>query len=85
MALERVKRPSQSSNKRLKWEYQCAQCEEWMARKHVKVDHIKPAGRLRDYEDLPGFVARLFCEVDGLQVLCKECHDAKTKSERMSA
>jgi hypothetical protein len=32
--------------------------------------------------DLPSFVERMFCEVDGLQVLCKSCHKDKTAAER---
>lgn len=72
-ALERVKRSSQSDNKRLKWEYQCAACELWYSRKLVRVDHIYPAGSLVCYDDLPGFVARLFCEPEDLRVLCVDC------------
>lgn len=73
-ALERVKRRSQNeANKRLKWEYPCAACGLWFARKLVRVDHIVPCGSLKSYEDLPGFAARLFCEPDGLRVLCIDC------------
>jgi len=50
--------------------------------KEVAVDHIIPAGTLRCADDLPQFVERLFCEVDGLQVLCKTCHDKKTKKDK---
>lgn len=41
-----------------------------------------PAGSLQSASDLPGFVERLFCEIDGLQVLCNNCHDLKTKQEK---
>jgi 5-methylcytosine-specific restriction endonuclease McrA len=37
---------------------------------------------LKTYNDLPAFVKNLFCEEDNLQVLCKPCHDVKTKEER---
>ena len=78
-ALEAVKRHSQSkTNKRLKWEYQCAGCEGWFARKQVELDHIVEVGELREADDLPGFVTRLFCEQDGYQVLCEQCHKDKT-------
>jgi hypothetical protein len=33
-------------------------------------------------QDLPGFVERLFCEQDNLQVLCVSCHDKKTLKEK---
>lgn len=77
-AFERARRPNQSSNARLKWEYQCADCKDWFPAKEVEIDHINEAGSLTCADDLPGFVERLFCEVDGLQVLCTTCHNKKT-------
>lgn len=68
--------------KRHKYEYQCAKCEEWFKDKDVEVDHDPPCGSLKDYSDLPGFVERMFCEEDKLQVICKPCHKKKTAEER---
>lgn len=68
--------------KRQKFEYQCNECGGWFPEKKINIDHIMPAGTLRCANDLPGFVERLFCEIDNLQVLCTTCHDAKTKSEK---
>lgn len=51
--------------------------------KNVFVDHIIPV-----VDPVTGFlswdevVERMFCEKDGLQVLCKACHDKKTQDER---
>ena len=78
----RARRPYRGKNKRQKWEYECAECTQYFKSKDVNVDHKTPAGSLKCYEDLPGFVERLFCEVDGLQVLCTKCHDIKTADER---
>lgn len=69
-------------NKRRKWVYKCAECKKLYNEDEIQVDHIIPAGSLKSSDDLKGFVDRLFCEVDGLQVLCTKCHDAKTKEER---
>lgn len=70
-------------NKRQKWEYQCAMCQQWCKGSDTQVDHVEPAGSLKSFEDLPGFVQRLFCETDGLQVLCTKCHKGhKTDVER---
>lgn len=80
LAMEHVRRPNQSANKRLTWEYQCQQCGGWFTAKEVQVDHRDPAGQLRSYDDLPGFVERLLCEADGLQVLCVTCHREKTNA-----
>jgi 5-methylcytosine-specific restriction endonuclease McrA len=70
---------------RQKYEYQCASCNKWFKATDVQIDHIVPCGSLRSYNDLPIFVERLFCEPDGLQVLCKPCHQEKTNEERKSA
>lgn len=81
--LNAAKRPSKDKkNKRLKWQFLCKKCKSWVPRTEITVDHIIPAGSLNSLEDLPGFVSRLFCEVDGLQAICKNCHAAKTEEER---
>ena len=59
--------------------YRCADCEGLFGTKEVHVDHIVPCGTLTDYSHLAGFVERLYCEPEDLQILCKECHATKTK------
>lgn len=81
-AKSKAKRKYKGPNKRQKFEYQCNHCKEWFADKHINVDHIIPAGTLRCAADLPGFVERLFCEVNNLQVLCNVCHNKKTQDEK---
>ncbi len=78
----KAKRAYKGPNKRQKFEYQCNQCKNWFPEKQINVDHIEPAGSLNCAADLPGFVERLFCEQDNLQVLCEACHDIKTKNEK---
>ena len=82
LALDAAKRPSQSSNKRLKWEFQCAECGEWYPRKQVHVDHLHPCGPMKTWPEFAQFCERLFCEADHLQILCIEkCHQQKTNSK----
>ena len=71
-------------NKRQKYEYQCKKCKKWCPEKEINVDHVHPVGTLKSANDLPFFVENLFCEIDNLQVLCSDCHDAKTKKEAAS-
>lgn len=61
----------------------CAQCNKLHERKNVEVNHIEPAGSLKDYNDLPAFCERLFVEdISKLEVLCKPCHLEITKAQR---
>jgi 5-methylcytosine-specific restriction endonuclease McrA len=77
-----ARRDSQSDNKRLKYEYQCAICKKWFPEKEIEVDHIVPTGSLRSGDDLKPFVANLFCEVEGLRTLCEPCHAIVTKEQK---
>jgi 5-methylcytosine-specific restriction endonuclease McrA len=79
---QKSRRPYTGPNKRLKFEYQCNECKGWYPEKQINVDHIIPAGTLTCSSDLAGFIERLFCEVDNLQVLCSVCHNKKTTDER---
>lgn len=77
-----AKRPYKGPDKRRKFEYKCAQCGLYHADKDVEVDHVVPVGSLRTFDDLPGFVERLFCPKEGLRLLCKPCHLQKTAEEK---
>jgi len=78
----KARRPYTGPNKRLKYEYQCNECKGWYPDKQINVDHIIPAGTLTCSTDLPGFIERLFCEQENLQVLCEKCHNKKTANEK---
>jgi 5-methylcytosine-specific restriction endonuclease McrA len=85
LALEAVSRPSQSLNKRIKKEYQCAKCKKWYKRADVEIDHKIECGSLSTYEDIVPFIQRLTKEnVDAYQILCKPCHKLKTDAFRQS-
>ena len=66
-----------------KFEYNCAMCDGWFKMKEVEVDHIIPCGSLKDFGDLAGFVERMFCSQEHLRIVCKPCHKAHTKAERL--
>lgn len=80
--LKKAKRPYVGPDKRTKWEYLCNTCQQWKKQKEISVDHTVPAGSLGKYEDVVGFIQRLFVGEDGLQVLCSVCHGIKTQGER---
>jgi len=66
---------------RCKYEVQC-KCGEWWPQAFIEVDHITPVGSLRNHADLAGFVERLLCSEDELQLMCKACHAEKTQENR---
>lgn len=64
--------------------YRCVECKKDFASKDVQVDHIAPVvpiGTLSKDMSWDEMVARIFCSVSNLQVLCKECHKEKSKEE----
>lgn len=64
---------------RSKFEYLCAICGNWFLGSEVQVDHKQPC---EESDDLNQVAALMFCEEDGLQVVCKGCHLVKTQAER---
>lgn len=53
----------------------CEKCFKIAAK--IKIDHIIRVGDIDD-----GYIERLFCPSNCLQVLCEACHREKTKEER---
>lgn len=80
--LKNAKRPYKGSNPKQKYEFKCAECKKFYLQREVEVDHIIPCGSLKSYTDLPGFVERMFCGMDGLRVVCKPCHKRITKEAK---
>ena len=82
-ALKRARRPSQSDNKKLKWEYICAHCKTWHRGDEVSVDHIVSWGDPWSMSFVDACRA-LLVSVEELQVLCEPCHEIKTQLEKQT-
>jgi len=64
-------------------QYECAGCKEIFANKDIHVDHVSPVvDPTRGFTTWDEYIDRLFCSVDGLQILCKTCHKTKTNEEK---
>lgn len=61
--------------------YRCNGCKEVFPRKYTAVDHIIPVVGIEGIRSWDEYMTRLFCPVDNLQVLCKDCHKAKSNTE----
>lgn len=81
-ALAAAKRPYTGNNPRQKVCYECASCGIMASTKEVAVDHRIDCGKLSSWDDVQGFMERLFCGPNGLDVLCHICHDRKTYSSK---
>lgn len=64
--------------------YECAKCKGIFGPKEVQRDHIIPVDDPHTgFVDWNTYVERLFCGVEGLQCLCKPCHDTKSQMENV--
>lgn len=75
------------STGRDKFKYKCAICGELFMSKDTVMDHKDPVVPIKGYKsgmdfDLNEYAERMFCAVEGWQVLCSECHDQKTREEK---
>lgn len=62
--------------------YRCAMCENTFKRDEVHIDHILPViNPSIGFNGWDDFIDKLFCDVDGFQILCKMDHEIKTMLE----
>lgn len=63
--------------------YKCAQCSvDTFKRDEVELDHVEPVIPIKDgFTTWDEYIRRLFPKAEGYQVLCKNCHSAKTMIE----
>jgi hypothetical protein len=60
----------------------CNICKDWKPGK-VQVDHIIPVVDTKvGFVDWNTYIRRVFCGKENLQVVCHDCHQAKTNLER---
>ena len=77
--------------------YRCAECKQEVpatikppgAKRRINnaiVDHIDPViDPAQGFVGWDTYIDRMFCELDGLQLLCHSCHMTKTAEERVVA
>ena len=77
-----AKKPGEKVSKLVRNFYRCEKCRLVYGRKGVSIDHIKPViDPKKGWQGFDEYIARMFVGVSGFQILCKECHDEKTKRE----
>jgi len=81
----RYKIPNPNPNGRAKtvFGFKCEMCSKEYPIGHCQVDHITPAGKLNDVDDIQGFVERLlFVTEDDLRLVCHGCNSALAMADR---
>lgn len=63
--------------------YKCNNCKEDFPAKEIEVNHILPVVPVTGFDSWDGIIDRMFCEKQGLEVLCKPCHKHVTKQENI--
>lgn len=61
--------------------HKCEHCGNLFPQKDMQADHVNPVIPLTGFDSWDKVIERLFCEVDGYQAVCRECHKIKTKEE----
>jgi 5-methylcytosine-specific restriction endonuclease McrA len=71
---------------RIVFHSRCAGCNKLVPETQTAVDHINPIVDPEvGFTTWDDFINNLYCEEDGLQVLCNVCHTAKTNKEKAIA
>ena len=64
--------------------YKCVTCDGIFVAADVQVDHIHPVvDPKKGFISWDVYITRMFCEIEGLQVMCKPCHKEKTTQEKL--
>lgn len=61
--------------------YRCACCKGVFPAKQIEINHKDPVIPVTGFDNWSAVIERMFCEKDGLEALCKDCHKAITKKE----
>jgi 5-methylcytosine-specific restriction endonuclease McrA len=78
--------------KKERGQYQCNKCKCLFKRNELQVDHIIPVIDIKKgFEDFTTYINNMFgtseklelkyCDLSKFQLLCKKCHEEKTKKE----
>lgn len=62
-------------------QYVCFECKTINPNKNTKIDHKEPVVALTGFVDWNTYIERLYCDESGFQILCRDCHAAKTLIE----
>ena len=68
---------------RLAKHFECNLCKGHFPQKDVEVNHKDPVVPTSGFDSWDNVIERMFCESDGLELLCEPCHKNVTKNENL--
>ncbi len=63
--------------------FECAHCHMLFPQKEIEINHILPVVPIEGFDSWDKVIERMFCEIDGLEALCKPCHKLTTGQENI--
>lgn len=80
---KQIPNPNPKGKKPTVWGATCECCGNDFVMKDIQVDHMIPAGSLKETSDIQGFVERLlYVKKEDIRLVCKGCHNIITDAER---
>ena len=76
-----VDRRTNEKTGKLAKHFKCASCSSLFPQKDVEVNHKQSVVPVEGFTSWDEVINRMFCEKDGLEVLCKTCHKQRTQEE----
>lgn len=61
--------------------YRCKSCNNLFPASGMEVNHKDPVIPIDGFKSWDDVIQRLFCEKEGLEALCRDCHKKVTKEE----
>jgi len=59
----------------------CPVCKALFPQSAMQADHLIPVIPTTGFDSWDGVIERLYCELDGYEPLCKQCHKTRTKTQ----
>lgn len=61
--------------------HKCPVCEKLYPKGMMQADHVQPVVPVSGFDSWDGVIARLYCEEEHFQPICRACHKAKSLEE----
>ncbi len=61
----------------------CPVCDKLHPKGMMQADHIHTVIPLAGFDSWDNVISRLYCEADGFEAICRDCHKTRTKEQNL--